>query len=42
MKKKVAVVGYGGQGAWHTRQIASSDAVELAGIFDISQDRCTL
>ncbi len=34
MKKTFAVIGYGGQGAWHTRQIQSSDVAILAGIYD--------
>ncbi len=34
MKKVFAVIGYGGQGAWHTRQIQASDVAILAGIFD--------
>ena len=37
--KKVAVIGYGGQGAWHCRQIEKSDVVCLAGTFDIKEDR---
>lgn len=36
-KKKVAVIGYGGQGAWHCKQILKSDVAELAGIYDIRQ-----
>ena len=35
MKKSFAVIGYGGQGAWHTRQILASDVAELAGVYDI-------
>ena len=38
-KKKVAVVGYGGMGGWHTRYILESDTVELAGIWDIKEER---
>ena len=38
-KKKVAVVGYGGMGGWHTRYILESDVVELAGIWDIKAER---
>lgn len=40
MKKKVAVVGYGGQGAWHCNHIINSDVVELAGTYDIKETRC--
>lgn len=39
MKKKIAVVGYGGQGGWHCRQILNSDVAQLAGIYDIKQAR---
>ena len=38
-KKRVAVVGYGGMGGWHTRYILESDTVELAGIWDIKEER---
>lgn len=37
--KKVAVIGYGGQGAWHCTQISKSDVVQLAGIYDIKENR---
>lgn len=37
--KKVAVIGYGGQGAWHCGQIEKSDVVTLAGTYDIKEDR---
>lgn len=39
MKKKIAVVGYGGQGAWHCDQIIKSDVVELTGTYDIREIR---
>ena len=39
IKKGVAVVGYGGMGAWHTRHILKSDVVELKGIWDIAEAR---
>ena len=35
MKKKAAVIGYGGMGSWHVKNIQASDVVELAGIYDI-------
>ena len=38
-KKKVAVVGYGGQGGWHANHILKSDVAELAGIYDIKEER---
>ena len=37
--KKVAVIGYGGQGAWHCAQIEKSIAAELAGTCDINETR---
>ena len=37
--KKLAIVGYGGQGAWHANWAQKSDVVTLAGIFDISEKR---
>ena len=37
--KKVAVIGYGGQGAWHCDQIIKSDVVSLAGTYDIKENR---
>ena len=39
MKKRLAIVGYGGQGAWHANWALKSDVVELAGIFDIAEKR---
>ena len=37
MKKKFAVVGFGGMGTWHVNHALQSDVVELAGIFDIDE-----
>lgn len=37
--KKIAVIGYGGQGAWHCRQIEKSDVATLAGTYDIKENR---
>lgn len=37
--KRVAVIGYGGQGAWHCRQIEKSDVACLAGTYDIREVR---
>ena len=42
MKKKIAVIGYGGQGGWHCKQLLKSDVAQLAGIYDISPARCSL
>ena len=39
MKKRIAIVGYGGQGAWHASWAKRSDVVSLAGIYDISEKR---
>ena len=41
-KMKVAVVGYGGLGGWHADHLLKSDVAELAGIYDIKQERCDL
>ena len=38
-KKRLAIVGYGGQGAWHATWAGKSDVVELAGIYDIAEKR---
>lgn len=40
MKKKIAIIGYGGQGAWHAEHAFRSDVVSLAGVYDISTVRC--
>ncbi len=37
MKKSFAVIGYGGQGGWHVRQILGSDVAALAGIYDCDE-----
>ena len=39
MKKKLAIVGYGGQGAWHAGRAEQSDCIELKGIYDIAEKR---
>lgn len=38
-KKRLAIVGYGGQGAWHAAHAMKSDVIELAGIYDIKEKR---
>ncbi len=38
-KKKVAVIGYGGMGGWHVKHLLVSDVAELAGIYDIKEER---
>jgi len=37
--KNIAVIGYGGQGAWHCGQIMKSNVCTLAGTYDIRQVR---
>lgn len=37
MKKKFAVVGYGGMGSWHVNHALKSDVLELVGIYDIDE-----
>ena len=41
-KKRVAIVGYGGMGGWHTRFIKDNGVVNLLGIYDIKKERCDL
>ena len=41
-KKRVAVVGYGGMGGWHVDHMLKSDVCELAGIYDIKEERRAL
>lgn len=38
-KVKVAVIGYGGMGGWHTRKLMEIPEVELAGVYDILPER---
>lgn len=37
--KRIVVVGYGGMGGWHTRIIKEIPEVELAGTYDILEER---
>lgn len=37
--KHFAVIGYGGQGAWHCTQILNSDVAHLCGTYDIKENR---
>ena len=41
-KVKIAVVGYGGMGGWHTDRIREMDKFELKGIYDIDPARIEL
>ena len=42
MKKKVTVIGYGGQGGWHAAHALESDVVSLLGIYDIDEAKIKL
>lgn len=42
MKKNAAVIGYGGMGGWHTQHLLESDVCNLAGIYDIKEERSEL
>ncbi len=39
---KVAVIGYGGMGRWHTLKLAMIEHMEVAGVFDIDPARMEL
>lgn len=39
MKKRFAVIGYGGMGSWHVNHALKSDVLELAGIWDIDEKK---
>jgi predicted dehydrogenase len=39
VKRSIAIVGYGGQGAWHANWALKSDVITLAGIYDIAEKR---
>ncbi len=39
MKKQAAVIGYGGMGGWHTQHLLKSDVCDLAGVYDIKEER---
>lgn len=38
-KMRIAIIGYGGMGGWHCDLIQKIDELELAGIYDIREDR---
>lgn len=38
-KMKIAIVGYGGMGGWHCDRIVAMDELELAGVYDVLEDR---
>ena len=37
--KNIAVIGCGGQGSWHCKQIMNSNVVTLAGTYDIDPNK---
>lgn len=37
--KSVAIIGYGGMGSWHGKNILKNNVVDLAGIWDIKEER---
>lgn len=39
---RLAVIGYGGMGSWHTKKVKKLPEIELAGIYDIKPERCAL
>lgn len=39
MKHTLGIVGFGGMGGWHANHAVKSDVVELAGIYDIKEER---
>lgn len=39
MKHNLVIVGFGGMGEWHAHYAKKSDVVNLAGIFDIKEER---
>ena len=40
--KKAAIIGYGGMGSWHAGKILAGGVFELAGVYDIKQERLDL
>ena len=40
--KKAAIIGYGGMGSWHANKIREGGVFELAGVYDIRQERLDL
>ena len=42
MKKKIAVIGFGGMGSWHVNHALKSDVLELSGIWDIDNKKRNL
>ena len=42
MKTRIALIGYGGMGTWHEHRINEIEELELAGIWDVSEERRAL
>ena len=40
--KRAAIIGYGGMGSWHANKIMEGGVLELAGIYDLRQERLDL
>ena len=38
-KARMAIIGYGGMGVWHRNKIAEIDELEIAGVYDILEER---
>lgn len=41
-KVRIAVIGYGGMGSWHCNKIRQIEELQLAGIYDIKEERRAL
>ena len=39
MKHRIAIIGLGGMGTWHLNELETMDAPEVAGIWDIKEER---
>ena len=39
MKLRIAIVGFGGQGGWHAKQIMKNEVAEVVGVCDIKPSR---
>ena len=42
MKHRIAIIGFGGMGSWHANKLTTLDELELAGIWDIKEERRVL
>ena len=39
MKHRIAIIGLGGMGTWHLNELQTMDEPEVAGIWDIKEER---